>query len=220
MITEQLISPVVPTLLPTDTGSKALILMEENNLNQLPLVIEEKYMGLVNENDVLDWEKPDREIGGGAFLLHKPAVLANGHPYDALKLAHQQNLSVVPVVDGHNTYMGSITRDALLNYFAENSGLDNPGGIVVLEVDPKNYSLSEIARVCEHEEVFVTSTHVFTNTATGKLEVTIKTNRTNMEPIVDALERHNFKVKEVFGELGNRDDLQDRYNLLMNYINM
>jgi acetoin utilization protein AcuB len=220
MIIKQLISPVVPTLLPTDTGNRALFLMEENSLNQLPLVAEEKYMALVNETDVLDWEKPDSELGGAGFLNYKPSILTTGHPYDALRIAHQHNLAVVPVVDFENTYIGAITRDELLKYIAENSGLDMPGGIIVLEIDPHNYSLYEIARVCESEEVMVTSTQLFTNNVTGKLELTIKTNRTSLEPVVSSLERHNYKVKEVYGEQTGENDMMARYNLLMNYINM
>lgn len=220
MIIKQLISPIVPTLLPSDTGNRALLLMEENSLNQLPLVAEEKYMALVNENDVLDWEKPDSELSGAVFLNYRPSILTTGHPYDALRIAHQYNLSVVPVVDIENTYIGAITRDELLKYIAEKSGVDAPGGIIVLEIDPRNYSLYEIARICESEEVMVASTQLFTNNITGKLELTIKTNRTSLDAVVSSLERHNFKVKEVYGEQSGKDDVMARYNLLMNYINM
>ncbi len=219
MVIEQLISPV-PTLLPSDTGNKALHLMEENNLTELPLVLEEKYMGLVQENDVLDWAKPESPLSVADFLEYRPAVFANGHPYDALRMAHQQNLSVVPVVDNENKYVGSITRNDLLKYITENSGLDNPGGIIVLEIDPRNYSLYEIARICESEETIIISSQLYSNVATGKLEVTLKTNRSHIEAVAAAFERHSYKVKEIYGERSEHDDALDRYQQLMNYINM
>lgn len=220
MVVEQLISPIVPTLMPTDTGDRALTLMDEANLAQLPLVVDDKYMALVQENDLLDWDNPDNALQSADFLSYRPAVLASGHPYEALRIAHQQNLSVVPVVDMENTYVGSITRDELLRYVTENSGLDNPGGIIVLEIDPRNYSLFEIARICESEEVLLISTQIFSNKLTGKLEVTLKTNRNSLGGVVAALERHNFKVKEVFGDKTDKDSLQDRFNNLMNYLNI
>lgn len=219
MIIEQLISPQVPTLIPTDTGNAALQMMEENNLTQLPLVDDEQYMGLVQEKDVLDWTNPETQFNS-AELQYRPAVFASGHPYDALRIANSQNLSVVPVIDNENRYVGSITRTDLLKYITENSGLDNPGGILVLEIDPRNYSLYEIARICESEEVLIISTQLFTNRETGKLEITLKTNRTNLGGIVSAFERHKYTVKEVYGQTDNPDDVLDRYNLLMNYINM
>lgn len=220
MVIEQLISPVVPTLIPSDTGDKALLLMDESNLEQLPLVLEDKYMALVQEDDLLDWDKQESALQSADFLGYKPAVLASGHPYEAIRLAHQQNLSVVPVVDNENTYLGAITRSDLLRYITEKTGLDNPGGIIVLEIEPRSYSLYEIARICESEEVLLISTQIYSNKITGKLEVTLKTNRTSLSPVVSALERHNYKVIEVYGDHSDNEGLTDRFNLLMNYINM
>ena len=220
MVIEQLISPVVPTLLLSDTGSRALFLMEENNLTQIPLIAEEKYMALVQENDVLDWETPESPLSKASFLTYRPAVFANGHPYEALRVAHQQNLSIVPVVDNENTYIGAITRDDLLKYITEYSGVDNPGGIIVIELDARDYSLAEIARICESEDAIVISTQLVTNKVSGKIEVTLKTNRTDLQGLASAFERHNFIVKQVYGEQAHYEDMLDRYNLLMNYINM
>jgi acetoin utilization protein AcuB len=220
MVIGQLISPIVPTLLPTDTGTKALFLMEENNLTQLPLVLEHKYLSLVQENVLLDLANTDSLLNTSEFLDYKPAVFAGGHPFEALKVAHQQNLSIVPVIDKENTYLGAITRNDLIKYIAENSGLDSPGGILVLEIEPRNYSLHEIARICESEDVLIISTQLFTNRESGKIEVTIKTNRTDLAAVVQSFERHSYVVKEVFGEQASEDDLIDRYKMLMNYINM
>jgi acetoin utilization protein AcuB len=221
MMIEQLISPEVPTLMPTDTGNKALLLMEENNLTQLPLVKEEQYVGLVQENELLDWARPETQFDKAEHQLsYRPAILASGHPYDALRIAHQQNLAIVPVIDNENKYLGAITRDDLLKYITENSGWDNPGGIIVLEMDPRNYSLTDIARICENEETIVLSSQIFSNRGTGKLEVTLKTNRTNLGVLVASFERHEYKVKEVYGEQANQEDMMDRLKSLMNYINM
>lgn len=194
--------------------------MEENNLSQLPLIVDEHYMALIQENDVLDWEKPDAALSLADFLTYHPAVYASGHPYDALRIAHSQNLSVIPVIDNENKYIGAITRDTLLTYVAENSGIDNPGGIIVLEVSPRDYSLTEIARICENEDVLIISSQLHTIMPSGMLEVTLKTNRTDLQGITSSLERHNFKVREVFGELANKEDMEDRYKQLMNYLNM
>lgn len=220
MYVEKLISPIVPVLQPTDTGTKALFLMEENNLTQLPLVIDEQYTALVKENDVLDWENQESPLSTARFLNYRPAVFASNHPYEAMRLAHSQNLSVVPVIDNEQKYVGAITRADLLNYITENSGLDNPGGIIVLEIDPRDYSLSEIARICEGEDIIIISTNLHTMPATGKLEVTIKANKTDLHGLVQAFERFKYTVKQVYGEQNHNEDMMERYNLLMNYLNM
>ncbi|MDR3681059.1 MAG: CBS domain-containing protein [Flavipsychrobacter sp.] len=220
MTIEQLISPIVPTLLPTDTGNRALYLMEENNFQQLPLIIDERYKALIQENDVLDWEAPGSPLSIAHFLDYKPAVFAHSHPFDAMRIAHAQNLSVVPVIDNENKYLGAITSSELLKYITENSGLDMPGGIIVLEISPRNYTLHEIARICENEDVLLTSTQLRTNSHNGMLEVTLKTNRTDIDAVIASLERHNYKVIEAHGEQAEDEDVQDRFNNLMNFINI
>jgi CBS domain-containing protein len=217
---EQLISPIIPTLELTDTGNRALSLMEENNISHLPLIAEQQYKALVHENDVMDWEMPESPLSKADFLNYRPAVFANSHPYDALRIAHQHNLSIVPVIDSSNLYLGSITRHELLSYITESSGLDNPGAIIVLELDPRNYTLVDIARICENEDVAIISTQLRSNSATGKAEITIKTNRMDLRGVISSFERHNYVVKAVYGEQNSDEDMQDRFDLLMNYINM
>jgi len=217
---EQLISPVVPILELTDTGNRALSLMEENNFTQLPLIVDQQYKALVHENELMDWEMPESPLSKADFLSYRPAVFSHGHPYDALRIAHQHNLSVIPVIDNSNYYLGAITRNELLNYITESSGLDNPGAIIVLELDPRNYTLVDIARICENEDVLIISTQLRNNSHTGKIEVTIKTNRTDLRGVVSSFERHNYVVRDVYGEHSNDEDLRDRFDMLMNFINM
>lgn len=220
MLIEQLISPEVPTLLPSDTGRKALFLMEESHLTQLPIVKDNEYVGLIQENEVLDWPTPERALDSSDLAHYRPAVSIAAHPYDAMRIASEQNLNVVPVIGEGSKYVGSITRDDLLKFITENSGIDNPGGIIILELEPRQYSLSEIARICENEDVTIISSQLANQRESGKLEVTLKTNRTNLEAVVSSFERREYVVKEVFGAQIGAEDVMDRYRSLMRYINI
>ncbi len=216
---DQLISPLVPTLLPGDTGSHALELMEETALAELPVVLEESYVALVQEHDILDGNKPGEMLSAGSFLNYKPAIAASSHPFEGMRIMHQMNLSVLPVIDHEHKYIGSVTKDKLLVYMTENSGIDNPGGIIVLEIPPRNYTLYEIARICENEDVIILNLQVHTGDR-GMLEVTLKLNRSSLDAVVSSFERHSYRVKEVYGDENKKDDITDKYNLLMNYLNM
>jgi CBS domain-containing protein len=215
----QLVSPVVPTLKPADNGFRALALMEENCITQLPIVAEDHFIALVQENELLDWKEPQLPLSEAAFATYKPAILASGHPFEALRLIHQMNLSVLPIVDNEQRYLGAITKDTLLKYIYENSGLEAPGGIVVLQIAPRNYTLYEIARICENEDTIIVNVQVHNNEQ-GMLEVTLKFNRVAIDAVVASFERHNYVVKEVYSAETNAEDIESKYNLLMNYINM
>lgn len=220
MIIEQLVSSLVPTLLPSDTGSQALHLMDASNLTQLPIVTDKKYVALLQENEVMDWETPESPLSASGFLTYRPAIFSGSHPLEALRIAYQQHLSVLPVVDQGEQYLGSITRDSLLNYLSENSSLELPGGIVVLNMEMRQYSLSEIARICENEDVTVHTLSVTKPDDAGMVDVTIKTNRVDLEALVSSFGRHSYQVKEVFGASFGEEDLKSRYDLLMNYLKM
>lgn len=220
MSVKSIISYEVPTVLPTDTGDTALRLMEEHGLEQIPVVADEQYMSLLKQQDLMDWDTPEQPVSSSEYLRYSPAVFVGGHAFDALRLAYNQRLGVVPVIDEQNKYLGAVTRETLLNYLAEHSGIDTPGGVLVLEINPMDYSLYEVVRICESEDIAVLSTYLFTNKATNKLELTIKTNRNNLELLAATYERFGYTVKEMYGERSNKDDMMDRFNLLMAYINM
>ncbi len=220
MLLEKLISPIIPTLLATDSGTRALGLMEDNNLNQLPLIINNEYTTLVQEQYLSDLPNPDLPLGSIEFPEYKPAVIVTAHPFDAIRIAHAYSLDIIPVVDGSNTYLGAISRDNLFNYFSEHSGLNLPGGIIVLEVPPRDYSLAEIARICENDDITITCSQLSRDPETGLMQVTLKTNRTDLSGISRSFDRYGYVVKEVYGAELNEDLMLSRYQLLMNYLNI
>ena len=219
MTLESIISHEVPTLKPEDTGNKALDLMEENKFTQLPVVADDNYITLVQEADIMEWKDPETPLSEAELSNFKPAIPASAHPYEGMRVMHQMNLSILPVIDNEQKYIGCITKDGLLKYLVENSGIDSPGGIIVLEIAPRNYTLYEIARICENEDVTILDVHVHTSEH-GLMEVTLKLNRSALEAVVSSFERHSYHVKEVFGEESNKEDITGKYNLLMNYLNM
>lgn len=220
MLAQELISTVVPVLHSMDTGAKALRLMNEFHLTQLPLVVDNKYLSLVEEDQILDWEDPDLLLETATISTLKPAVLEGAHFYEALKLFYDLKLSVLPVITREGEYLGLITKDNLLAILAQYNGVKEPGGLLVLEVEPRDYSLSEIARIAESNEVTLLSVNTINNPGTAKLEVLLKTNRQDMQGLVATFERFNYTIKHMFSEELEEDLLKKNYDLLMNYISM
>jgi acetoin utilization protein AcuB len=215
-----LISPLVPTLSLKDSGEKALQLMEEYHLAQLPIVVEGRCIGLISDNDILDWDDTTItfEHYNGAYVRASVNTLA--HAYDAVKLIQQFELVVLAVHDEHNKYLGSVTTEKVLNFLSVGTQALEQGGIVVLEMQQTNYSLTEIARICESEQVSILSTMVHNVPDTDLIHVTLKTNKVNLSAVVATFERMNYNIVDLFAIATGEQDLRSNYDALMHYLSL
>lgn len=220
MSISQLIDHNVPVLAPEETIAAALDVIDNSSFDGLPVVSDDDYLAIVTEDSLLGLEDTNIMLAESGLMHYKPFVTSYAHPFEAISLLHHGMLPVLPVIDAdNNKYMGSITKDMLIGYVATNSGIANPGGILVLEVHPRNYSMYEIARICENEDTVILTMHSKANDR-GMIEVALKLNRTVLDAVVSSFELHKYMVLEVHGAERDADDIAGKYSLLMNYINM
>lgn len=220
MLLNQLLSADVPIAAPKDSIDYINSLFFASQLQQIPIVEDDIYLGLLDIKELQSHQDAPEEMNPQFYEHFRPAININAHPFEALRILHLYELSILPVLSDNNEYSGSLTKDSLLKYLVENISIDINGGIIVLEMEPRNYSLSQIARICENEQVLILGAQAKTNVATAKLEVTLKTNSTDLSAVVQALERFEYTVLDTYGDQKIESDIVDRYKLLMNYINM
>ena len=98
MIAEDLINQMIPALKPTDTAEKAMLWMEELKTNQLPVIDEKRFKGLISEDVILESNDLDRKIGD--FLLSSENCYVNEdqHLFDIIRLANECGSELVAIV--------------------------------------------------------------------------------------------------------------------------
>jgi len=221
MFASELISYAVAALKMSDTAEKALAWMADFHVRHLPVVGEgKKLLGILSEDEVLNMEEPDLDLTENEAELSQQFVYEHQHLYDVMKLIVDSNLTVVPVLSKNGEYMGVITLEVLIKYMADSGAIAQPGGILVLEVLPRDYSLAEIARLVESEKALILSSFISSPYGKQHLEITLKLNKQDLKHVVATLERFNYTVKAAFHETDAIDALQERYELLMRFINM
>jgi CBS domain-containing protein len=220
MLAKDIISENIPPLKTTDTGEKAIEWMYEFKLTHLPLVENKKYLGLVSEDDILDFNDTKEQLGAYLKNLQKPCVFEHEHVYDIMRLATNLRSSVIPVVDQQMQYLGIITAQSLVFHFSKMSSISDPGGIIILEVNSKNdYVLSEIARIVESNDAHILNMSINAEPS-GKYIVTCKIDVTEIKHIIATFERFEYTVQAYFDENELNDVYKDRYDALMNYLNI
>ncbi|MDX2003165.1 MAG: CBS domain-containing protein [Chitinophagales bacterium] len=220
MIAKDIVSNLLPPLKTSDTGEKALLWMHEFGVNHMPIVNNEQYLGIITEDDILDMSEPLAPIGSYELSLSKPSVNERIHIYEVIRIVVDQKLTLLPVVDDKENYMGVISLDLILKYFASVSAITESGGIIILELSKKQYSLSEIARIVESEDAIVLSAYVNSTQDNSMLEVTLKLNTPDIRAIVASLERYEYVIKGSYQENEYLGELKDRFDSLMNYLNI
>lgn len=195
----------------------ALDLMDQFRISHLPIVENGKLLGLISEDSLMDLESLQGDSAGLPLL--RAQALKDAHILDVLKVAGEHRLSIVPVVDAENNYLGSIRLEDLLEKTSEMQGANQRGGIVVLEMWDKDYSMQQISRIIEENNAKILSTTVSPGEG-GKIEVNIKINQPDMNAILSSFERFGYFIKASFQELAYTEDLRKRYDELMRILNI
>ncbi len=219
MIAKNICKNTLAPLKPTDTGIFALRQMSDNHVRHLPVTDGDMFVGLLSEDDVLH-SNPELNVELYRYAMARPFAFESDHLYEVMHKMGLYKLTVIPVLDEMEHYCGCITLEDLLPAFTEASYLNEKGNILVLESAPHGFSLSEIARIVESEHAQILSYFVTTPSDNATVEITLKLNKTEIGSIVAALQRFDYEVKGTYSESDYAEDMSDRYEAFMSYLNV
>lgn len=218
MLTRDLISNAIPYLHKGDTVYHALQLMNDYHVAHLPVVEDDHYLGIISEEQLLQNDEEthltDLQITDGTT-----SVQASEHFLKAIQTAVVNKLSIVPVVE-EKQLLGIVTYNDLLRYASEFMSLNQPGALIVLEVENHNYSFTEINRIVESVGAQITQLNTYTDVESGTIQVTIRVNKVEVSDLVSTFQRYEYNVKYYFGEELYQNELKANYDNLMNYLNI
>lgn len=219
MLATQLLNSSFPSVHLTDSAALALQLMEDYDVQHLPVLAEDKYAGLVAKSDLLDVSE-EQVLGSDGVLILPYSIKAEEHFLTALKLAAEKEISLVPVINELSELLGVISITELLYRLSNFLGNNEPGGIIVLEISKRNFSFGEISRLVETNDALITQCNTFTEPETGLVIITLKVNKIEISAIVATFQRYEYIVRYYFGEESYANELKDNYNHLLAYLNV
>ena len=222
MLAKDLISEVIPSVKTSDSGQQALYWMDIFRVSHLPIVNNKEFLGLISDKDIYDLNMAEEPIGNHNLSLFSPYVTCDQHVYEVMEIASELNLTVIPVLDPEeNAYLGSITMNDLMYGFADISALKQPGGIIVLEINEHDYSLTEISQIVESNDAKILSCYITSSVNTTRMEVTLKINRKDLTSIIQTFIRYNYVIKASFMDENDLNSIyQHRYESFMKYISI
>jgi len=205
---------------PSDSLRYALDRMADLRLTQLPVVNDGDFLGMVSYETLARSADADHLIQESELTYQQIQIFSTQHIYDAILFFQVYQLDLLPVVDEQHHYLGAITPLELIQTLSQTMSIQQPGGIIVLEMGYRDNALSHIAHIVESDNAQILSSYVQTFSDSSRLEVTIKVNKSNISSIVSSFLRHDYTVKATYNDETSHDNSRDRYEQLMNYINM
>jgi acetoin utilization protein AcuB len=219
MFAGELISRSIPFLQLDDTVGKALQEMSDFHVSQLPVVNEEKYVGLIGEDVLLDSDE-NALLENLQSNFIKPFVRQNDFFLLAVKRSRDMHLSVVPVVTDQYELLGVIGTDDLFRQLAAFTGIEEQGGIIILEMEKSDFSAGELNRLVESNDAYITQLNTSFDSTTQLLTVTLRLNKAEISDIIATLQRHEYNIRYYNGEELYQNELQNNLVHLMNYLNI
>lgn len=216
MLTRQIISSTIPYLHKQDKVYQALQLMNDYHVAHLPVVDEEKFLGIISEEQLLHSDD-DNQLEQLSFTDGDTSVQANEHFLKAIQVAVQKNLSIVPVVEDKQM-LGIVTYNDLLRNASDFMSLGQPGALIVLEMEDKNYSFTEINRIVESNDAQITQLNTYNDPVTNNMQVTIRLNKLEISSLIATFQRYDYNIKYYFGEELYENELRSNYDNLMHYL--
>ena len=220
MLIADLITHDIPALKGSDTVEQAIHWMEEFKVTHLPVLHHKKLTGLIAEAELLDISSAKSKLSDHPFNYIKPQIHPSQHAFDALKLMAGLHLTLIPVLDEKDNYLGNITQKSVVDRLAGLSAVMERGGIIELEINKNDYSLTQIASIVEGNDAKILSCYVTSLPDSAKIQVTLKINRDDLTRILQTFFRYNYIIQASYHQSGYEDDLKTRYNEFLKYLNI
>lgn len=221
MLAEKLISDVIIAVNSAEKGQKALNSMDVFRVSHIPVVDDSKYLGLVSDKLIYDLNLLDKPIQTQLDKLNTAHVHKDQHIFEVAILMYKLKLSVLPVLNTDHYYLGAITIFDLARRFANLFSLHELGGVIVLEMNVHNYSLAEISRIAESNDVKILSCFMDRKPGTNNLDVILKLDQEDLSPLIQSFMRYDYNVKAVYLDRSMLNDLyQDRFDQFMKFMNI
>jgi len=218
MMASAFIDPSIVPLKISDSVAIAIDFFKEFSVRQLPVVQDNICIGIFSLDEIEE-ELADIPVLDFINLSYSFASTYD-HIYEVMRAISEQSVTLFPIIDENNNYLGCITLASLFKNYVNCAAFSQPGSILVLEMDKKNYSLAEIARIVESENKVILSSLLSSNAESDRLEITLKLNSAQIQNLLSTFERFGYNIKATFDEEDVKDTLKNRYESLMTYLNV
>ncbi len=212
----------IPVAQNKETVSSVLKKMQKNFMRALPVIEEGVFKGIVFLKDLELLDNPTQTLSElDEDFFKQFYLLPTQHLYEALSIMYNSDLDFLPIVDEEGKLIGTLDKKNLFGILIRLTKAHTPGGMIMLNVPKKDYSIAKISSIVESENAHIISLFSSYNSETEKYFLHLKIDKEDPSRIIASLERMGYDVE--YYTAGNETpilNLQERLQALLRFINM
>jgi CBS domain-containing protein len=188
------------------------------NFSHFPVLNDGVFIGNISADDIETFDI-DKKIEDYKYTLEGFFARKNMIWLDVLEVFAKNHSNIVPVLDDENLYAGYYEIEDIIKFFHETPFLKEQGGIIVVQKNLVDYSMSQIAQIVESNNgkllgMFVSEATVDT------IQITVKIALGGMNEIIQTFRRYNYEIVSEHHEDNYLNNLKERSEYLDKYLNI
>ncbi|MCX8111631.1 MAG: CBS domain-containing protein [Bacteroidia bacterium] len=141
--------------------------------------------------------------------------------YDALQQMEEHQVTEMPVASDDGVYLGLVTTEALVHWWAQLGAVQEPGTVLILESTLRNYSLTEIAQCLESDEIRILSAYLLPHsTDPQRTYIVLKVNSIYLSRSIELLSRKGYPLVALHGDALMEKQARDQLRALLRYLDL
>lgn len=221
MLVREIINTDIAPLRKSDTVALALTKLDLMHTTQFGVVdADGKLAGMIRLETLLTIEDEQEKLAQ-VPLREAIFVPLDQHLFEAARLMLAHELYVLPVVDEEGKFHGLIKKREILNALGDIFNLSSYGSVISVELDQKDFTLSELVHIIETEGAKILGVAVQQPKAEYPFyRVSFKLNLKDSSVVSAGLRRFGYTITSEARSETFEGNLTERADELMRYLDI
>ncbi|MCH8568460.1 MAG: CBS domain-containing protein [Balneolales bacterium] len=222
MFVKELLNSKLLPLRASDTVRMGLDAMKALKTDALPVIDFTTAMPLgVVTFALLEAEKDKQQTIFSLADRQLILIPEDTHIVDAARNFPEFSNNMIVVTDQDHRFAGVLLASDLIHAVASLFNADDHGAVIMIEMEPKDFSLFEIVRLVEYEGVKILGIGVQRPSECNTFfRVTIKLNVADIDSVLHVLNRYGYTITSKTQAAANEYDLHDRADEFMRFLDI
>jgi predicted transcriptional regulator len=220
MLVHEIINTDIAPLKISDSVALALTKLDLLHVTKFPVVDEEALIGMVSLDSLIEVEDEAMalsEITVGESI----SIPETQHLFEAARKMLAYELFILPVIDSEKRFLGVIKKRDVLKALGDMFNLESFGSVIIIEMMPYDFTLTEVIRLIETEGAKILGIAVEQpNLENQFYRVSIKLNMEDSSNVSSTLNRYGYVITSQVSSATMEKDFSDRADELIRYLDI